>query len=235
LLEDHSMKIPDFSPHINPSSTLLDSEILYKGHGKIESASESSSVMHVISHELEHVAEFKAQANRDEVQIRSIDMQIHFEFRDGRLVAVGGETKMTSAEKTSSKEEIGKQLDLFPNSKILPNETIPVSQDLQVEETLLKEKLELIQNELRTLLNKSVFKDLSNKGKENESIQVSYREIRNRLQQELEDLKRRVEAEKSRELLLKVADIQNNLRTGFIDPAEINILISPEKHLDLLA
>ncbi len=235
MLEDHSMKIPDFSPHINPSSTLLDSEILYKGHGKIESASESSSVMHVISHELEHVAEFKAQANRDEVQIRSIDMQIHFEFRDGRLVAVGGETKMTSAEKTSSKEEIGKQLDLFPNSKILPNETIPVSQDLQVEETLLKEKLELIQNELRTLLNKSVFKDLSNKGKENESIQVSYREIRNRLQQELEDLKRRVEAEKSRELLLKVADIQNNLRTGFIDPAEINILISPEKHLDLLA
>ncbi len=235
MLEDDSMKIPDFSPHFNPNSTLLDSEILYKGHGKIESASESSSIMHVISHELEHVAEFKAQANRDEVQIRSIDMQIHFEFRDGRLVAVGGETKMTSAEKSSSKEEIGKQLDLFPNSKILPNETIPISQDLQVEETLLKEKLELIQNELRTLLNKSVFRDLSNKGKENDSIQVSYRELRNRLQQELEDLKRRVEAEKSRELLLKVADIQNNLRTGFIDPDEINILISPEKHLDLLA
>jgi hypothetical protein len=29
------MKIPDFSPHFNPNSTLLDSEILYKGHGKI--------------------------------------------------------------------------------------------------------------------------------------------------------------------------------------------------------
>ncbi len=235
MLEDHSMKIPDFSPNFNPNSTLLDSEILYKGHGKIESASESSSVMHVISHELEHVAEFKAQANRDEVQIRSIDMQIHFEFRDGRLVAVGGETKMTSAEKTSSRDEIGKQLDLFPNSKILPNDFNPISQDLQVEENLLKEKLELIQNELRTLLNKSVFKDISNKSKDNETIQVSYREIRNRLQLELEDLKRRVEAEKSRELLLKVADIQNNLKTGFIDPDEINILISPEKHLDLLA
>jgi len=234
LLEDDSMKIPDFSPHFNPNSTLLDSEILYKGHGKIESASESSSILHVISHELEHVAEFKAQANKDEVQIRSIEMQIHFEFRDGRLVAVGGETKMTSAGKSSPKEEIGKQLDLFPNSKILLNEaTIP--QDLQVEETILKEKLELIQNELRTLLNKSIFKDISNKGKENESIQVSYKEIKHRLQQELEDLKRKVEAEKSRELLLKVADIQNNLRTGFIDPDEINILISPEKHLDLLA
>jgi hypothetical protein len=229
------MKIPDFSPQFNPNSTLLDSEILYKGHGKIESASESSSIIHVISHELEHVAEFKAEAKRDQVEIRSIDMQIHFEFRDGRLVAVGGETRMTSAEKNSSQGEIGKQLDLFPNSKIVPNESTSNSGDLEVEETLLKEKIDLIQTELRTLLNKSVFRDISKRDKENDSLEVSYREIRNRLQKELEDLKRRVEAEKSRELLLKVADIQNNLKTGFIDPDEINILISPEKHLDLLA
>ncbi len=229
------MKIPEFSPQFNPNSTLLDSEILYKGHGKIESASESSSIIHVISHELEHVAEFKAEAKRDQVEIRSIDMQIHFEFRDGRLVAVGGETKMTSAEKNSPQGEIGKQLDLFPNSKIVPNESSFISGDLEVEETLLKEKIDLIQTELRTLLNKSVFRDISKRDKENESLEVSYREIRNRLQKELEDLKRRVEAEKSRELLLKVADIQNNLKTGFIDPDEINILISPEKHLDLLA
>ena len=238
MIDHLNMKITDINPTFFQNRPLEDSELHFKGHGKLESASESSSILHVISHELGHVAEFKAQAIRDKTEIRSIDMKIQFEFRDGRLVAVGGNTKMTSVEKNPIPDEIGKQMDLFPtNSSIPPKEILP-SMEKITEEAILQEKLNLIQNELKSILNKAYYRDIYNREVEDDKDfrkQANYREIRNRLQKELDELRRRVDAEKSKELLLKVAEMQNNLKTGFINPEDINVLVSSEKHLDLIA
>lgn len=227
------MKIPETpSAFYNPISQ---SDIIYKGHGKIESAPEGSSILHVISHELDHVAEFKSQARKDEVEIRNIDMDIHFEFRNGRLVAVGGKTKMTTAEKHET-EEIGNQMDLFPNSIYFPLESVTNQPDPNSEESQLKDKLDMIQRELFSILNKVFLGEIltsESKDEKENAKQVAYREMKAKLQLELEELKRKVEAEKSKELLLMVANSQNN-KTSLINPKDINILVSPEKHLDVI-
>ncbi|PKA17593.1 hypothetical protein [Leptospira haakeii] len=81
-----------------------DSSVKYIGHGQLESAPQVSSVLHVISHELAHVAEFRNEAIRDNAELRSIDVSIEYELRDGKLVAVAGETKATTIKKTEEKK-----------------------------------------------------------------------------------------------------------------------------------
>ncbi|TGL62877.1 hypothetical protein [Leptospira sarikeiensis] len=76
-----------------------DDSVKYIGHGQLESAPQVSSVLHVISHELDHVAEFRNEAIRDNAEIRSIDVSIEYELRDGKLVAVAGETRATTVKK----------------------------------------------------------------------------------------------------------------------------------------
>lgn len=76
-----------------------DESLHYIGHGQLESAPASTSVLHVISHELGHVAEFRSEATRDRAEIRSLNMKIHYEFRNGKLVAVAGETEAVTAKK----------------------------------------------------------------------------------------------------------------------------------------
>ncbi|EMY77222.1 hypothetical protein LEP1GSC060_2888 [Leptospira weilii serovar Ranarum str. ICFT] len=86
-----------------------DESLHYIGHGQLESAPSSTSVLHVISHELGHVAEFRSDAMRDRAEIRSLNMKIHYEFRNGKLVAVSGETEAVTAKKseeTPRKNEI---------------------------------------------------------------------------------------------------------------------------------
>lgn len=77
-----------------------DESLYYIGHGQLESAPASTSVLHVISHELGHVAEFKSEALRDRAEIRSLNMKIHYEFRNGKLVAVADETEVVTAKKS---------------------------------------------------------------------------------------------------------------------------------------
>lgn len=77
-----------------------DESLYYIGHGQLESAPASTSVLHVISHELGHVAEFKSEAMRDRAEIRSLNMKIHYEFRNGKLVAVAGETEAITTKKS---------------------------------------------------------------------------------------------------------------------------------------
>ena len=67
-----------------------DTSVKYIGHGQLESAPQASSVLHVISHELAHVAEFRNEAIRDNAELRSVDVSIEYELRDGKLVAVAG-------------------------------------------------------------------------------------------------------------------------------------------------
>lgn len=73
-----------------------DTSVKYIGHGQLESAPQASSILHVISHELGHVAEFRNEAIRDRAEIRSLDVSIEYEMRDGKLVAVAGETRATT-------------------------------------------------------------------------------------------------------------------------------------------
>ncbi|AJR12732.1 hypothetical protein [Leptospira interrogans] len=86
-----------------------DESLYYIGHGQLESAPASTSVLHVISHELGHVAEFKSEALRDRAEIRSLNMKIHYEFRNGKLVAVAGETEVVTAKK--SEETLRKDIE----------------------------------------------------------------------------------------------------------------------------
>ncbi|ASV04906.1 hypothetical protein ACO2J1_04940 [Leptospira interrogans] len=86
-----------------------DESLYYIGHGQLESAPASTSVLHVISHELGHVTEFKSEALRDRAEIRSLNMKIHYEFRNGKLVAVAGETEVVTAKK--SEETLRKDIE----------------------------------------------------------------------------------------------------------------------------
>lgn len=81
-----------------------DTSVKYIGHGQLESAPQASSVLHVISHELGHVAEFRNEAIRDNAELRSIDVSIEYELRDGKLVAVAGETRATTVKKAEEKK-----------------------------------------------------------------------------------------------------------------------------------
>ncbi|PJZ71117.1 hypothetical protein CH373_00935 [Leptospira perolatii] len=99
------------APHNASLDMYRDRSVHYIGHGQLESSTESSSILHVISHELGHVAEFKNEAARDNADVRSIDVSIHYEMRNGKLVAVSGETKAV----TVKKENQTKQTDLEKN------------------------------------------------------------------------------------------------------------------------
>ncbi len=87
-----------------------DTSVQYIGHGQLESSPQSTSVLHVISHELGHVAEFRNEAIRDRAEIRSLEVSIHYEMRDGKMVAVAGETRATTVKKpekeTSKTQEL---------------------------------------------------------------------------------------------------------------------------------
>ncbi|PJZ66843.1 hypothetical protein CH371_01725 [Leptospira wolffii] len=91
-----------------------DTSVQYIGHGQLESSPQSTSVLHVISHELGHVAEFRSEAIRDRAEIRSIEVSIHYEMRDGKLVAVAGETRATTVKK--SEEESPKRSEASSSS-----------------------------------------------------------------------------------------------------------------------
>lgn len=81
-----------------------DTSVKYIGHGQLESAPQTSSILHVISHELGHVAEFRNEAIRDNAELRSVDVSIEYELRDGKLVAVAGETKATTIKKAEKEK-----------------------------------------------------------------------------------------------------------------------------------
>ena len=81
------------------------SSIGYIGHGQLESSPENFSILHVVSHELGHVQEFKNAAFRENADIAEIRVKINMEMREnGQLVAVSGETSATT-KKRSEKDE----------------------------------------------------------------------------------------------------------------------------------
>lgn len=122
----------------------FDERIYYRSHGKLESSSASFSVLHVIAHELSHLAEFRAKAREEGAEIRNEDIDIHYEIRNGRLVAVGGVTRVTTAKKVNQTEK-----ENF-HSSIL-QDTVELSYQNKTKEEL-QEKLKQVQSDLNLFL-----------------------------------------------------------------------------------
>ncbi len=90
------------------------STIHYIGHGRLESSPENFSILHVISHELSHVQEFKNEAFRSGKDVAEIRVKIDMEMKEnGKLIAVSGETEAVFGESGS---------DIWENSLYKPYE-----------------------------------------------------------------------------------------------------------------
>ncbi|WP_061241494.1 hypothetical protein [Leptospira interrogans] len=168
-----------------------DESLYYIGHGQLESAPASTSVLHVISHELGHVAEFKSEALRDRAEIRSLNMKIHYEFRNGKLVAVAGETEVVTAKK--SEETLRKDIETSQQES-LKEKDFPKKEETSKTKSEDREKqilseIRRIESELKIFETK---KDVEKKGFD--SIRKT----------ELEEKKRKLEMVLSQEKLKAV-------------------------------
>lgn len=89
---------------LNPTDIYKNHNVHYIGHGQLESSSENFSTLHVISHEMNHVSEFKSEASKLNMDIANLEVHVHYELRNGKLVAVSGETEATYLPK--NKDEV---------------------------------------------------------------------------------------------------------------------------------
>ncbi len=162
----------------------FDERIYYRAHGNLESSPASFSVMHVIAHELRHLAEFRAKAREENAEIHNEDIDIHYEIRNGRLVAVGGVTRVITAKKSKESE------DNLSNKNII-QDTVEFSiQDKTKEE--IQNKLNEVENDLNLFLVKNLFQDKENQNildttKDERKIQ-GFERLKETLKKRLEEL-----------------------------------------------
>ncbi|MCG6166358.1 hypothetical protein [Leptospira sanjuanensis] len=182
-----------------------DESLHYIGHGQLESSPASTSVLHVISHELGHVAEFRSEAMRDRAEIRSLDMKIHYEFRNGKLVAVSGETQAVTAKK--SEESSRKNEIIQDNQKSAESaETSREKETRQKEEKAdsskirLEDKEKQILSEIRKIESELKTFETENQGAEQEKGFDSTRKT------ELEERKRKLEMALNQEKLKSILE-----------------------------
>lgn len=184
-----------------------DESLHYVGHGQLESAPASTSVLHVISHELGHVAEFRSEAMRDRAEIRSLNMKIHYEFRNGKLVAVAGETEAVTARK--SEETTRKNETSWDESS--KKENVPKKEEksytssnrLEDKEKQILLEIRKIESELQTFEAKTKV--------ENEQRFDSVRKV------ELEERKRKLEMALNQEKLKMILEDTLNTFKELID------------------
>lgn len=184
-----------------------DESLHYVGHGQLESAPASTSVLHVISHELGHVAEFRSEAMRDRAEIRSLNMKIHYEFRNGKLVAVAGETEAVTVQK--SEETTRKNETSWDESS--KKENVPKKEEksytssngLEDKEKQILLEIRKIESELQTFEAKTKV--------ENEQRFDSARKV------ELEERKRKLEMALNQEKLKMILEDTLNTFKELID------------------
>lgn len=153
----------DESPFSRTNADLLkDRRVNYVGHGQLESAPESLSALHVISHELGHAAEFKNQAFREGRDIQSVQVKINYELRDGRMVAVSGETHAVTRPHSQSEEDPA----LVPYSD---GKSIKDLFHLKEDEDKKSKSVEKSKSDPKEVMRKSHEKDLESKIKELET------------------------------------------------------------------
>ena len=187
--------------------------IQYIGHGRVESSPSSTSIMHVISHELDHVAEFKSQAIRDKAEIRSLDMKIDYEYRKGKLVAVGGETSViTEAKQQTSKRAVpALRDDAIDFNAVKKSENS--NDGLTMQESKLKDKLEQIETEIDLSLKKTNY---SNPDIKDEAREQELRETKSRITVQLDELKNKEFVEKSKSFMNTILKLQTNFRDTLV-------------------
>ncbi|PJZ80369.1 hypothetical protein [Leptospira meyeri] len=153
----------DESPFSRMNVDLLkDRRVNYVGHGQLESAPESLSALHVISHELGHAAEFKNQAFREGREVQSVQVKINYELRDGRMVAVSGETHAVTRPHSQSKEDPA----LVPYSD---GRSIKDLYQLKEDGDKKSKSMEKSKSDPKEMVRKSHEKDLESKIKELET------------------------------------------------------------------
>ncbi|MCG6139286.1 hypothetical protein [Leptospira mtsangambouensis] len=153
----------DESPFSRMNVDLLkDRRVNYVGHGQLESAPESLSALHVISHELGHAAEFKNQAFREGREVQSVQVKINYELRDGRMVAVSGETHAVTRPHSQPEEDPA----LVPYSD---GKSIKDLFQLKEDDDKKSKSAEKSKSDPKEIMRKSHEKDLESKIKELET------------------------------------------------------------------
>lgn len=161
-----------------------DRRVNYVGHGKLESAPESLSALHVISHELGHAQEFKNEAFREGREVQSVQVKINYELRDGRMVAVSGETEAVTKPKSKATED--PSLTPYTDGKSLKD--------------LFQQKVD----------GEKENKDLNlEKTDRNNPKEIQKRSYEKNLETKIKELETRLESEKSK----KSSDIESTERT----------------------
>lgn len=161
-----------------------DRRVNYVGHGKLESAPESLSALHVISHELGHAQEFKNEAFREGREVQSVHVKINYEFRDGRMVAVSGETEAVTK----------------PKIKVTEDPSLTPYSDGKTLKDLFQQKVE----EEKENKDHNLEKTDRNNPKE-----IQKRSYEKNLETKIKELETRLESEKSK----KSSDIESTERT----------------------
>lgn len=173
-----------------------DESLHYIGHGQLESSPASSSVLHVISHELGHVAEFRSEAMRDRADIRSLNMKIHYEFRNGKLVAVSGETEAVTVKKSedkSTQEKLAETETPQEKEKVEKDKKAETSKsELEDKEKQILSEIRRVESELKTF--------------ESEKKSETENEIRSARKVELEERKRKLEMSLNQEKLKSILE-----------------------------
>ncbi|WP_411824766.1 hypothetical protein [Leptospira sp. 'Mane'] len=165
----------------NLNGLYTDRRVSYVGHGQLESAPETLSALHVIAHELGHAQEFRNQAFRDGAEVRSLDVKINYELRDGRMVAVSGET---SAVTQKRKEKDPQDSSLQPYSDGKSFQDIFSTQSKEEEEKKIK-------------------------GKDNDPIKRVEREKKVELETRIKELEVRLDSEKTKEVTGNKDDVSS--------------------------
>lgn len=173
-----------------------DESLHYIGHGQLESSPASTSVLHVISHELGHVAEFRSEAMRDRADIRSLNMKIHYEFRNGKLVAVSGETEAVTVKKSEEKSNPEK---LSETQSPKEKEAAEKEKKDETSKSELEDKEKQILSEIRRV-------ESELKAFESEKDSEPENRIRSPRKAELEERKRKLEISLNQEKLKSILE-----------------------------
>ncbi|MDF3821216.1 hypothetical protein P3G55_15010 [Leptospira sp. 96542] len=172
-----------------------DRSVGYIGHGRLESAPETMSALHVIAHELGHVTEFKNEAIREGRDIQTVQVKINYEIRDGRMVAVSGETRAVTRSK--EKEDIDPSLVPYSDGKTIKDLFQKKEEEKSKEDKsiITEKKNEAIRKEELETRIKNLDEKLDNEKSKVETKQTSNNGLKSEIEKEIEAEKSRLEEE----------------------------------------
>ncbi|MEM7181986.1 MAG: hypothetical protein AAF518_13800 [Spirochaetota bacterium] len=124
------------------------STVHYHGHGVLENAASHDSISHVMGHELVHVGELKQEAFLLGGNLKYLDIELGYEFRDGKVVAVSGETTGIIEEIRQTSSAKAKQGDSILEISIQGS---TFSKKLDAEDKNTENVLQLVKSRLQNL------------------------------------------------------------------------------------